>query len=74
MPEVARLTGDDDGKPDGFSVRTQSAGDTFRYEFRRTDEDTVELVERTKNGDPVELTTTDSVEEALEDRGLEVAE
>lgn len=73
MPEVTRLAGDPQEFPDGFAVTTEAAGDTYRYEFRRSnDGDAVELVERTKNGDPVEHKTTYAVVRALEDRGVEV--
>jgi len=85
MPHVSRLSGTTT-EDEGFAVTTQSGGSTYRYVLRVTeervvlddeDEDptpgTVELTERTKDGELDDGEVTEAVREAVEDYGYEVA-
>jgi hypothetical protein len=83
MPTVSRLSGTHTD-PEGFAVETESSGDTYRYTLRVTDErdptaddaddalGTVELTERTRNGQPVESKATETVRDVMNEYGFEV--
>lgn len=84
MPKVSGLTGTPT-TPQGYRVRTKSGGKAYHTILRRDrdaeedDEETVvEVDERYSvdeqgNREDLELTATDAVEAALEDRGVTVA-
>jgi hypothetical protein len=83
MPTVSRLSGTQK-KSEGFAVATESGGDEYRYTLRVTEErdpnvddgddalGTVELTERTKNGEPVEKEATEAVRDVMNEYGFEV--
>lgn len=79
MPTVSRLSGTLT-TPEGFAVETEAGGDVYRYELRVSeerdaDEDTdgtLELTERTKNGEEVDLAVTEAVREEMAEYGYEV--
>lgn len=74
MPRVSRLTGTHTTN-EGVAVETDANGDTYRYEFRADDEgEQYRLTERTRNGEDVELKTTEAVRDVLEDRGVDLAD
>lgn len=80
MPEVSRLSGTVDS-PEGFRVVTESGGSTYEYDLRRTDdpddedtEFTVAVAGKTVDGEPAEPEATEAVREALNERGVQVAE